>query len=601
MAAGSRLAVAARGGDGDEGSMTDRGGQTGVVRGGSVIVDDDRRIVSVSPGLARLLGHEPAEMVGHTTLEWVVGDPDAIVAEEEQPSTGPWAEVSRRRLQLQHRDGSMLWVRSTRARLGEGGGGVIIIDDISEQVEAEAVLATQAARTAFLSELSVALSEAGPDVRAVLDRLTRALGRFYDACSIARLVGGDGVYRVAASYGADAERTSRLVDRTGELTELVPWVNGVLRSGRALAGRVDDLVAGASEEVASLVADLGLSGALTLPLLGPDGPVGLVAVVRFGPGGAGDADRVVTDGEARCAFTYDDAHRAFTHDDAVFADQVARLASLALENARLVAALEARTEAAEEVTEELRRAVRLLGSSIAQRRALVRRLARAQEDERSRIAVEIHDDSIQVLTGVGLKLQLLRRLVSGAAATDILDDLEQTVASATDRLRHVLFDLRPPALELKGLALSVEELADRLLAPSGCQVSVRSMLGRPPSSLQAAVVYRIAKEALTNVARHAQAVRVDVVFEDRSGGLLLRVSDDGVGFDPAVTGDDRRFGLPLMREQAELAEGWLTLSSQPGRGTTLEAWVPGGDSEGGGTHEGASDQLGGRSSGSSVG
>lgn len=540
--------------------MVDDGPGSGDARGGSAILDDDRRIVAVSPGLARLLGHEPGDMVGHVTLEWVVGDPDEVAPDEEQPSTGPWAEVNRRRLLLRREDGSQLWARVTRARLGDGQGGVIIVDDVSEQVEAEVVLARQAERAAFLSELSVSLSESGPDVRAVLGCLTRSLGEHYDASSVARLAGADGVFRVAASHGPDGERTIRLVEQAGDVSDLEPWVRDVLRSGRALVANDFDLArAIASERVASLVADLGLASVLALPLMGSDGPVGLVTVVRFGPG----------------------AGSAFTGEDATFAEQVARLASLSLDNARLVATLQARTAAAEETTEELRRAVRLLGSSITQRRALVRRLARAQEEERSRIAVEIHDDSIQVLTGLGLQLQLLRRTVDDPSAIGILDEVERTVAAATDRLRHVLFDLRPPALELKGLTLSVEELADRVLGATGCDVSVRSTLVRPASPVQQAVAYRIVKEALANAARHARATRVEVVFEDRSGGLLLRVRDDGVGFDPSVTGDDRHFGLPLMREQAELAEGWMVVSSQPGEGTTLEAWVPGDGDEGG--------------------
>ncbi len=542
--------------------MVDEGRRNGDARGGSAILDSERRIVAVSRGLAGLLGLEPAEMVGRTTLEWVVGDPDEVTPDEEHPSTGPWAEVNLRRLRLRREDGSQVWARVTRARLGDGGGAVLIVDDVSEQVEAEAVLARQSDRAAFLSELSVSLSEAVPDVRAVLGTLTRSLGRYYGAASVARLVGADGVFRVAASFGADTGRAARLVEQAADVTDVVPCVADALRSGSALVvngaelGRVM-----ANERLASVVAELGATGALALPLMSSDGPVGLVTAVRF----AGSDGR-------------DDA---FTDDDAAFGEQVARLASLSLDNARLVATLQARTAAAEETTEELRRAVRLLGSSIAQRRALVRRLARAQEDERSRIAVEIHDDSIQVLTGLGLQLQLLRRTVDSPAATGILDDLERTVAEATDRLRHVLFDLRPPALELKGLALSVEELADRILSPTGCEVSVRSTLARPASPVQQAVAYRIVKEALANAARHARARRVEVVLEDRSGGLLLRVRDDGVGFDPSVSGDDRHFGLPLMREQAELAEGWLVVSSQPGEGTTLEAWVPGDGDEGG--------------------
>jgi PAS domain S-box-containing protein len=541
----------------DDGPGGGDGGDTG---GGSAILDDERRIVAVSPGLARLLGREPDDMVGHVTSEWVVGDPDEVVPDEEQPGTGPWAEVKRGRLFLRREDGSHLWARVTRARLGDGQGGVVIVDDVSGQVEAEAVLARHSERTAFLSELSVALSEAGPDVRAVLDCLTRSLGEHYEALSVARLAGADGVFRVAASHGPDGERTIRLVEQAGDISDLEPWVGDVLRSGRALVANGVDLAhAIASDQVASLVAELGLSSVLVLPLMGSDGPVGLVTVVRFDPGADG----------------------GFTDDDATFAEQVARLASLSLDNARLVATLQARTAAAEETTEELRRAVRLLGSSIAQRRALVRRLARAHEEERSRIAVEIHDDSIQVLTGLGLQLQLLRRTVDSPAATGILDEVERTVAEATDRLRHVLFDLRPPALELEGLTLSVEELAGRVLGTTGCEVSVRSTLARPASPVQQAVAYRIVKEALANAARHACATRVEVVFEDRSGGLLLRVSDDGVGFDPSVAGDDRHFGLPLMREQAELAEGWLVVSSQPGEGTTLEAWVPGDGDDGG--------------------
>ncbi|HLN17940.1 MAG TPA: histidine kinase [Acidimicrobiales bacterium] len=236
------------------------------------------------------------------------------------------------------------------------------------------------------------------------------------------------------------------------------------------------------------------------------------------------------------------------------------------------------TGADDAATAELRTTVRLLRDAVGERQALTRRLMRAQEDERRRIAADIHDDSLQALLAVGLKLQLLRRKVDDAEVVELVAELEKAVAEAGSRLRHLLFDLRPPSLERGGVAVALGDLAHELLAPADISWRLEGRITTEPPEPVKTVLYRIAREALTNIVKHAGATTVTAAIRGRRGGVLLRVEDDGAGFDAAAA-PSGHYGLAQMREQAELAAGWLQVRSSPGEGTLLELWLPGDEAE----------------------
>lgn len=206
-----------------------------------------------------------------------------------------------------------------------------------------------------------------------------------------------------------------------------------------------------------------------------------------------------------------------------------------------------------------------------ERRVLLARVVEAQEDERRRIAVDVHDDPLQAVTALGLRLQLLRPHVDREGG-ELLAKLESTVEHAQTSLRTLLFELRPPSLDREGLAAAIRE---DLRGPGETYRSevVDDMAGGDPAPEQRIVLYRIAREALVNVRKHADASHVRVHLRDVEGGTLLRVEDDGVGV-PSDPDARLRFGLSTMRERAELAGGWLRLSPRSGGGTLVECWIP---------------------------
>ncbi len=211
-----------------------------------------------------------------------------------------------------------------------------------------------------------------------------------------------------------------------------------------------------------------------------------------------------------------------------------------------------------------------------ERAVLLSRLVAAQEDERRRIAEDIHDDSVQKMTAVGLRLEALRRRATDPEQLSMIDRLEESVGLAIGRLRHLLFELRPPAIDREGLAAALRQYLKDVRAESGIQTHLDDRLVSEPPSDTRMLAYRIAQEALTNVRKHAQASRVDVLLQPQDGGLLVRITDDGVGFEDSEGSDavPGHLGLSAMRERAQFAGGRLRVLAAPGSGTTVEFWLP---------------------------
>jgi signal transduction histidine kinase len=212
-----------------------------------------------------------------------------------------------------------------------------------------------------------------------------------------------------------------------------------------------------------------------------------------------------------------------------------------------------------------------------ERQRLLVDLIRAQERERARIAAGVHDDSLQVITAAMLRLQRLRRRLRDPDDLELLAGLEESIAGAADRLRRLIFDFRPPALERAGLAAALRDTLGRMRDELGIEARLTDRLAAEPPLPTRLLLYRILQEALANVGAHAAAHRVEVALADSDGGYLARVVDDGVGIDA----DDRmrrpqpgHLGLTLMCERAEFAGGWLRLDSAAGAGTTVTVWVP---------------------------
>jgi PAS domain S-box-containing protein len=225
--------------------------------------------------------------------------------------------------------------------------------------------------------------------------------------------------------------------------------------------------------------------------------------------------------------------------------------------------------------EELRR-------SDEERRVLVSRLVTAQEEERRRIASDIHDDSIQKMAAASMRLDMLKAANPQLATDDEFIKAQVAIGRAIDSMRHLMFELRPYVLDRDGL---VPALRLHLAEESGLEGSPTYQLDghitTEPGEETRVVLYRIAQEALINVRKHARASCVVVHLSEQEDGYLLRIKDDGAGFDTSVGAHspEGHVGLTSMRERAEMAGGWFNLMSTPGQGTVVEFWVPAGRHE----------------------
>lgn len=212
-----------------------------------------------------------------------------------------------------------------------------------------------------------------------------------------------------------------------------------------------------------------------------------------------------------------------------------------------------------------------------QRQALLTRLVDAQDAERSQIAADVHDDPVQALAAVDLRLGLLRRKLRESAPDllDTVEPLQASVSGATDRLRALLFDLEPPDLQ-RGLAAALDRAAEEMFEHTDTQWSVEA--GDEPELPDAtrAIAYRIAKEAMNNVRKHAHAGRVTLTVTGVRGGVELTVTDDGVGLptDPLQALPGHR-GIFNMQDRAAVAGGSCTVVRGERGGTEVRAWLPG--------------------------
>lgn len=203
------------------------------------------------------------------------------------------------------------------------------------------------------------------------------------------------------------------------------------------------------------------------------------------------------------------------------------------------------------------------------------RLLDAQESERATIARELHDQLGQVLTALKLSATALARSLTAAEAKRV-GDLVAIADSALAQVRTLALGLRPPQLDQLGLAAALRDAVERFGDDTGLETAfIDGTRGVAPDRHLATAVFRVAQEALTNVARHAEARRVAVELQEVRDGLRLVVFDDGRGFDHA---DARRravagasMGLLGMEERVALAGGRLQVVTQPGKGTRVEA------------------------------
>jgi signal transduction histidine kinase len=214
------------------------------------------------------------------------------------------------------------------------------------------------------------------------------------------------------------------------------------------------------------------------------------------------------------------------------------------------------------------------------RRHVLGALLRAEEDAKAQLASDLHDDTIQVMVAAQLALDRLERAMANgdlARTLPAVASARQTIHAATERARHLMFQLRPQVLTERGLEAAVRGLLEDAAADGGLRFELTSTVERYPRALEN-LCYRVLQEAITNVRKHAQARTVSVTMREQAGAIVCQVSDDGVGFDLENALDRGRMrlhlGLESMRERVSVAGGTFDIRSAPGRGATFTFSFP---------------------------
>ena len=209
------------------------------------------------------------------------------------------------------------------------------------------------------------------------------------------------------------------------------------------------------------------------------------------------------------------------------------------------------------------------------------RLIRAHEDERALLARELHDDVTQRLAVLAIDVGRAERAAPGQAQADVMRSVRTELVRLSEDIHSLAYQLHPSVLEELGLVEALRAECER----RGRQGRLAVTMDLQPLPALAGkeaqlCMFRVAQEALTNVARHAGTGAASLTLRQADGGLLLAVSDSGVGFDPANPREGCSLGLASMRERLHLVSGTFDIESAPGFGTTVVAWVPARDRDG---------------------
>jgi signal transduction histidine kinase len=267
------------------------------------------------------------------------------------------------------------------------------------------------------------------------------------------------------------------------------------------------------------------------------------------------------------------ASPVFTEDERKLLELAAERAAHGIHNARLYEEAQSHAELLEQqLVATLRRQQAEALNAATERRRLLAHIVGAQEDERRRIALDVHDDYLQSLTAVRMQLERLAGALDEPAQREAAEQLVGDVLATTERMRGLVFNLRPPALDWAGVASALRVYLDETRDRFGLAYELENRLEDEPPAEVRLNLYRIAQEAITNVRKHADARRVSVSLASRDGGVLVGVRDDGRGVEAG--GSALSFGMAGMRERAESVGGWWRIASGRGGGTAIEFWLP---------------------------
>ena len=225
------------------------------------------------------------------------------------------------------------------------------------------------------------------------------------------------------------------------------------------------------------------------------------------------------------------------------------------------------------------------------RQMLGLKIIQAQEEERKRVAREIHDGPAQSMANIVLRTEIAERLIHNQQMNEALrelKDLKTMIRQSLADVRQIIFDLRPMALDDLGLLPTLRKFLPEMAERAGLQVNL-NMKGRErrfPTGMEVAI-FRMIQEIINNVVKHARATKVQVMVEFAEASIKVLVQDNGVGFEKEKVMNNReKLGLIGMKERIQLLEGTYEIDSKPNMGTTIRLQVPikeGGENDSGST------------------
>jgi signal transduction histidine kinase len=262
---------------------------------------------------------------------------------------------------------------------------------------------------------------------------------------------------------------------------------------------------------------------------------------------------------------------------------VARAVQYAIERERLLAAERESRRDAEAARDSALRAQHALETSEHRRRTLLGSMLRAEEAERQRIALELHDDTVQVMVAALVGMDACQATIDRddlGAASESMARTRSTLPAAVDRVRRMSFDLRPPLLDAQGLGPAVTHLIGEVAADCDLETRVDVTVRRYAPEIEI-LAYRTLRELVGNVRRHAHASSLELRLHEQATALVCVLADNGVGFDPSRfeipagrRGVSRHLGLDATIERVRIAGGAFAIDSTEGGGTTVRFSLP---------------------------
>lgn len=526
----------------------------------AIVLRDTEGVVNFwNHGAEKLYGWTSDEALGkhsHTLLHTRFSQPLQVI-ETEVLRTGRWEGE----LAQTGRDGTPLTVTSRWVAWQQDQGAPLVIVEISFDVTER----KQIERSQRL------LSKAGPALAASLDTTSRlanvaqvVVPLLADWCVVHITSEGEPIQPVALAH-ADPQKlplVDDLLRRHPPDLDAPPGTTQVLRTGRPefYPHPSEELLAAIARDTGQieLVRSLGVKSAIIVPLVTRGHTLGTITLVMSAESG-----------------------RQYTEVDLVLAEELARRAALAFDNARLYAeAQQLNAELEERVaqrTAELQEAVSQLENSRAQLLLLAQHEQTRREEDRARMAREIHDELGQALTGLKMDLAWLQKHVGHTQKAVLQKFVEMSglVDTTIQDVRRLATELRPGMLDDLGLVPAMEWQLQEFQKRSGIQCRFTSSLEELAlDAEETTVLFRILQETLTNVARHAGATEVEVSLDEEQGYMRLRVQDNGRGITESEVQDSRSFGLLGMRERVLLRSGEFCIQGTPGRGTTVVIRLP---------------------------